>query len=102
MGNGQCEHFNHTLISMLGTLPPDGKSDWVDKVNTLVLAYNSTHSVATGFSPYYLLFGQHPHLPMDVTFNLPNSEMMPQLHSHNVQKLQSRLKWAYEMKRPKK
>ena len=26
--NGQCEHFNATLISMLGTLPSHAKKNW--------------------------------------------------------------------------
>ena len=36
--NGQCERFNATLLSMLGTLPPEGKMTWTDKVGTLVHA----------------------------------------------------------------
>ena len=56
-GNGSCERFNHTLISMLGTLPDDFKSKWPQHINTLVYAYNCTHSNTTGFSPYYLLYG---------------------------------------------
>ena len=56
-GNGLCERFNRTLISMLGTLPEEFKSEWVNHVNTLTYAYNCTRSNATGFSPYYLLYG---------------------------------------------
>ena len=32
------------LLSTLGTLPPEGKATWTDKVGTLVHAYNSTKS----------------------------------------------------------
>ena len=56
-GNGSCERFNRTLISMLGTLPDDFKSKWPQHTGTLVYAYNCTHSNATGSSPYYLLYG---------------------------------------------
>ena len=56
-GNGSCERFNHTLISMLGTLPDDFKSKWPQHISTLVYAYNCTYSNVTGFSPYYLLYG---------------------------------------------
>ena len=54
-GNGSCERFNRTLISMLGTLPEDFKSKWTQHISTLTYAYNCTCSNATGFSPYYLL-----------------------------------------------
>jgi len=31
----------------------------------LVYAYNATLHATTGHSPYYLMFGVHPHLPVD-------------------------------------
>ena len=51
--NRQCEWFNHTLINMLCTFPPNKKSNWRDMVLTFVHVYNCTWSTATGFSPYY-------------------------------------------------
>ena len=68
--NGQCECFNSTLLNMLGTLTPEQKKDWKSHVPALVLAYNCTRNAATGFSPYYLLFGMEPRLPVDVAFGL--------------------------------
>ena len=41
--NGQCERFDSTLISMLGTLPNDDKTRWQDHVSTLIHTYNGTH-----------------------------------------------------------
>ena len=49
--NGQCECFNHALINMLGTLPPNKKSSWRDMMLILVHVYNYIRSIATGFSP---------------------------------------------------
>ena len=49
--NGQCEHFNSTLHTMLGTLTPEKKKDWKGHVPALVHAYNYTKNAATGFSP---------------------------------------------------
>ena len=43
-GNGSCERFNRTLISMLCTLPKDFKSKWTQHISTLTYAYNCTHS----------------------------------------------------------
>ena len=56
-GNGSCERFNRRLISMLGTLPEEFKNKWQQHVSTLTYAYNCSRSNATGFSPYYLLYG---------------------------------------------
>ena len=93
--NGQCERFNATLLSMLGTLPPEGKATWTDKVGTLVHAHNSTKSAITGFSPHYLMFGREPKLPLDVTLGLLNPDMEAVIHERYVKQLQSRLKWSY-------
>ncbi|KAK3738639.1 hypothetical protein RRG08_006735 [Elysia crispata] len=70
MGNGSCERMNQTLISMLGTLPERRKKDWTSYIGMLVLAYNSTKCDSTGFSPYFLMFGREPRLPVDNMFPL--------------------------------
>ena len=75
--NGQCEHFNVTLISMLGTLPGHAKKNWQEWITTLTHAYNCTVSPVTGFSPYFLMFGRNPKLPLDIDLGIPTMEQEP-------------------------
>ena len=76
--NSQCQRFNSTLIGMLGMLPPEKKSEWKNHIGMLVHTYNCTQNSATGFGPYYLMYGRQPQLPVDVTLGLaPHSIMMP-------------------------
>ena len=64
--NGQCEPFNATLIGMLSTLPTDAKRNCQEWIATLMHAYNCTVLSVTGFSPYFLMFGKTPKIPLDV------------------------------------
>ena len=94
--NGQCERFNSTLINMLGTLPKEKRLEWKNHMGTLVHAYNCTHNSATGFSPYYLMFGRQPHLPDDVAFGLAPCTITEPNTTKFVQKLREQNKWAHE------
>ena len=92
--NSQCERFNSTLINMLGTLPPEKKSEWKNHIGTLVPAYNCTRNSATVFSPYYLMYGRQPHLPIDVALGLAPQNMSAPDMIKFVQKMRECTKWA--------
>ena len=66
--NGQVEHMNQMIIHMIGKLEEDRKACWSKHLPELLLAYNATHSAVTGYSPYYLLFGRRPRIPVDYLF----------------------------------
>ena len=96
-GNGQCERFNSTLCNMLGTLSEEEKSDWKSYLGCTTHAYNCTKHASTTYSPYYLMFGRHPRLPIDVEFGLPKSNSGDNSSkSRYVQKLRRRLNYAFQ------
>ncbi|RXN19589.1 Retrovirus-related Pol polyprotein from transposon 412 [Labeo rohita] len=91
------ERFNRTLLDMLGTLQNQDKSCWRDHVRPLVHAYNCTRNEVTGYTPYELMFGRQPRLPVDIAFKLPTPEGQHSSHSEYVQRLKSRLKESYKV-----
>ena len=94
--NGQCERFNGTLLNMLGTLTPEQKKDWKSHVPAVVHAYNCTRNAATGYSPYFLLFGREPRLPIDVEFGLQRGGQRGSPgESSYISQLKKRLQFAY-------
>ena len=93
--NGQCECFNANLISMLGTLPTHAKKNWQEWVATLTHAYNCTNLPIMEFSPYFLMFGRTPKLPLDIELGIPMVEQKQTSHQNYAQKLHSKLQWAY-------
>ena len=96
-GNGQCERFNSTSCNMLGTLSEEEKSDWKSYLGCMTHAYNCTKHASTIYSPYYLMFGRHPRLPIDVEFGLPKSNSGDNSSkSRYVQKLRRRLNYAFQ------
>ncbi len=96
MGNGQVERFNRTLLSMPRTLSDPKKADWKNSLSKVVHAYNCTRSEATGFSPYYLLFGRSPRLPIDLMFNLQVHKKQ-QSYADYVANWKTRIQEAYEI-----
>ncbi|XP_038135186.1 uncharacterized protein LOC119779586 [Cyprinodon tularosa] len=91
------ERFNRTLLDMLGTLTDREKCHWKEFVKPLVHAYNCTKNDSTGFSPYELMFGRQPRLPVDLAFGLPLTDDEPESHSQYVQKLKSHLEDSYKL-----
>ena len=94
--NDQCKRFNSTLINMLGMLPKEKKLEWKNHIGTLVHAYNCTWNSATGFSPYFLMFGRQPCLPINATLGLAPWTITEPITTKFVQKIRECTQWAHK------
>ena len=83
---------------MLGTLSEGEKSDWKSYLGCMAHAYNCTKHASATYSPYYLMFGRHPRLPIDVEFGLPKTDSGDNSSkSRCVQKSRRRLNCAFQI-----
>ena len=94
--NGQVERMNRMLLSMLRTLPDLKKRKWVESLNKMIHAHNCTKHEATGYAPYYLLFGRTPRLPIDLVFTLKEDCAKGDYNTY-VQNWQHDMKEAYQI-----
>lgn len=94
-GNGQCERFNRTMHNLLRTLPTGRKRDWASCLSQVVFCYNTTPHQATGETPYFLMFGQEPRLPVDFLLGRVQEPVAGRVH-HWVEEHQARLQVAAE------
>ena len=57
--NGACERLNGTLINMLVSYTnQDNQNQWVNFVQQIVFAYNTSIHSSTGYTPYFLIHGR--------------------------------------------
>ena len=97
--NGQVEHMNQTIIHMIGKLEEDRKACWSEHLPELLLAYNATRSAVTRYSPYYLLFGRRPRIPVDYLFPTLRDSPHQTKMEVSVAAMQKRLKEAFTVAR---
>ena len=81
---------------MLRTIPESKKSKWKDFLNKVVHSYNCTQHEATGYSPFFLMFGRHPCLAIDLI--LPRCESADQVtYPEYVKKWRQAMEEAYAL-----
>ena len=97
--NGQVECMNQTIIRMIGKLEEDRKACWSKHLPELLMAYNATRSAVTGYSPYYLLFGRRPRIPVDYLFPTLHDSPHQTKMEVSVAAMQKRLKEAFAVAR---
>lgn len=63
--NGQTERFNRTLAASLTIFIERNQRDWPEFVQAITFAYNISEHIVTKTSPYELVFGRRPRIPID-------------------------------------
>ena len=70
--NSQVERLNRVIKEALRTMCDANQKDWPDHLDSIAFAYRTAVQESTGLSPYQLLFGRQPVLPVDILYGEPS------------------------------
>ena len=71
--NGTAERLHRYIKYTLRTLVEDKARTWASYLPHVAFAYNSTPVAGIGFSPFELVFGRQPTLPIDLLRSTPSA-----------------------------
>ena len=90
--DGLVERFNGTLAEALSMYVSTNQKDWDKHLPLVLFAYRVSLNATTGESPFYLLYGREPRLPIDAALILPDSNVstsVAQLRAKIVENIES-------------
>ena len=73
--DGLVERFDGKLAEGLSIYVSTHQKDWDRHLPMILFAYRVSASANTGESPFYLLYGREPHLPIDTALLLPDDNL---------------------------
>jgi len=95
--DGQTERSNRTLEDILRHYVSKQQDDWDQHLTAAEIAVNSSVHASTGFTPFYLNYGDHPyfptHIPLDTINNNTVYELMQQLE-RNIELARNNMEMA--------
>ena len=94
--DGLSERFNRTLESMLACFTNEEQNDWDQWLQQLKFAYVTSVHSTTGLTPFEVLYGRKPNLPVDLLCPSIKSPHLDITEEEYVGRLQKRLKKIYE------
>lgn len=65
-GNGTCERFNQTLLSVLSTLEEERQPRWNEILPEVIYAYNNKVHSIINLNPFFVMVGRHARLLVDL------------------------------------
>ena len=96
--NGLTERFNGTLVKMLAMYCNKNQNDWDVYLPFVLFAYRTAYHSSVGETPFYLLYGREPRLPIDVATKLDLEERYPTASAY-TNTIKTRLSNAHKLVR---
>lgn len=81
--DGMVERFMRTLKDMMSKYIDSQGLEWDEGVRSYAMAYNSSIHETTGYTPFYMIHGFEPRLPLDVVFGSDDAPVPAQTFLNN-------------------
>ena len=75
-------------------MEPEKRAKWPLHLGPILITYNATWSLVTGYSPYFLMFRHRPRLPVDLLFPTVRRDENSRTTDEYVMSLYDKLKSA--------
>ncbi|PIK46445.1 hypothetical protein BSL78_16692 [Apostichopus japonicus] len=72
--NGLDERFNQTLQRALIKVVNNNQDDWDEMLSSILMDYRTAKHASTGLSPFVVMFGREPLLPVDIEESMVHPE----------------------------
>ena len=82
--DGQTERFNRTLNDMLSQYVSKNEKDWDKWLPNVLFAYRSAVHSTTGVSPFEMLYGRRPRLPIELQVPVAEEKISPRKYLNVV------------------
>ena len=82
------------LRRMIAKMDTEKRAKWPSHLGPILFAYNVTRSLIMGYSPYFLMFGHQPRLPVDLLFPTVRQDENSRTTDKYVTSLYDKLKSA--------
>ena len=93
--NGQVERYNQLILSYIRCQIEGDDANWDEHLPILGLSLRSTVNRSTGFTPNRLQLGREVNLPMDIMFNINNSERKSENSAEYVQEVENKMREVF-------
>jgi len=94
--NGRCERSHKTIAACLAKLVAVNQTDWDEKLQLVTFAMNCARNESTGYSPFELMYGRLPRMPVDLVLDLPGENYPTDLDQY-AEEFAERLREANKM-----
>lgn len=96
--DGLVERFNRTLVGMLAKTAERNGKDWDQHLPFVLFAYRASKQESTQESPFFLLYGRDPRLPVEAILSPPEARKLTSLKQYGSE-LAEWMSLAWELAR---